>query len=438
MAVGLHGVMEGQQLKITRLWSATGVAALTGALLLTSAPSASADYIRDKQWTLDAFDIEAIWEQSRGRGVTVAVVDTGVQVDHPDLKGQVVKGLDAREGGSNPEIDSNGHGTRMASLIAGHGHGPANSDGVVGLAPESKIMPIRASDGGEGGFEEGVWAKGVRYAVDNGAKVINLSIGDSHGTEGTAGAEAIAYAQSKDVVVVASAGNDGIGMLEFPAKTPGVVSVGAVDESRNLWENSNYGKGMTLLAPGENIVAADPTIPSGYSEGDGTSDSTAFVSATAALIRAKYPDLTAGQVINRMIKSTTFLDHNVEKVPDEHFGYGILRPNKALRMDIPAGPKAGPLPQAPSDEPSEPSTNDTSPPKADDGDMLSPSTILLIAGIVFLLGAVGVIFLIARVRNTRSRGPGAGSPMPGGGFQQYPGPMPNQPGPYSQHPPQNR
>lgn len=104
----------------------------------------------------------------------------------------------------------------------------------------------------------------------------------------------------------------------------------------NLWEMSNYGPGVTLTAPASNIVAADPTIPSGYSKGSGTSDATAFVSATAALVRSKFPNLTADQVINRLIRSATFLNHKVTEVPDESFG-GIIRPNKALRMDIPPG-----------------------------------------------------------------------------------------------------
>ncbi|MGW0733541.1 type VII secretion-associated serine protease mycosin [Streptomyces sp. NPDC002851] len=354
---------------------------------------------------MDAFDVENVWQESRGRGVTVAVVDTGVRGSHPDLKGQLVKGKDVTNG-SNPQLDVNGHGTRMASLIAGRGHGPGNADGVMGLAPEAKIMPIRASDGEMGGFDERRWADGVRYAVDHGAEVINLSFVDDAARPGSPGAQAIAYAQENDVIVVAGVGNDGIDELEYPAKLPGVVRVGAIDESQNLWENSNYGSGITLIAPGENIVAADHTVPEEYSSASGTSDSSAFVSATAALVRSKFPDLTAGQVINRLIKSTTFLDHKVDKVPDEKFGYGMIRPNKALRMDIPAGPKAGPLPQAPAEkESAAPETQggqDSASAAQKDSDSTSGAWPLIIGSAVAALLACAIIIAIVLSRRRSS------------------------------------
>ena len=232
----------------------------------------------------------------------------------------------------------------MASLIAGHGHGANNSSGVMGLAPKAKILPIKAAKSED--YNDVQWARGVRYAVDQGADVINLSFGDSLATPGSEGAAAIAYAQKHDVVVVAATGNEGETELSYPSKLPGVVAVSAVDESLNFWDDSNSGAGVTLSAPGLNIVEADPTEPNGYSKRTGTSDAAAYVSATAALIRAKYPDLTAGQVINRLIKSATFLNHDVKKAPDEEYGYGIIRPYAALTMDIPKGSKQGPLAQA--------------------------------------------------------------------------------------------
>lgn len=290
---------------VKRLRSATGVVALTGALLLTSAPAAMADYVRGRQWVIDVIDYEKVWSESQGDGVTVAVVDTGVDGTHPDLTGQLVKGLDVT-GGGDAENDTDGHGTGMASLIAGHGHGANNASGVVGLAPRVKILPIKAAETDD--FDDDEWAKGVRFAVDLGVDVINLSFGDSLATPGSEGAKAIAYAQHHDVVVVAAAGNEGNAELSYPSKLSGVVAVGAVDESLDHWEDSNTGPGVTLAAPGVKIIEADPTEASGYAQGTGTSDAAAYVSATAALIRSKYPDLTAGQVINRMVKSATFLD----------------------------------------------------------------------------------------------------------------------------------
>ena len=444
-----------------RFWSTTGVVALTGALLLTSAPIASADYIRDKQWVLDAADAEAIWAQSQGQGVTVAVVDSGVKASHPDLTGQVLAGTDLVNGGSNGYSDNNGHGTRMASIIAGHGHGAGNNAGVKGLAPKAKILPVRVGGTGESDFQGAAVAKGIRFAVEHGATVINLSFGDSLASAQSDTGKAIAYAQQHDVVVVAAVGNDAAEHVELPARLPGVVAVGAVDESMNLWEDSNFGAGVTLTAPGSNIVAADPTESSGYSKASGTSDATAFVSATAALVRSKFPNLTAGQVINRLIKSATFLKHKVTKVPDEKYGYGIIRPNKALRMDIPAGPKEGPLAQATpstSTESGTASAGNGSANQAKEKNNSSSGNVLLIAGIAAAVVVIAIVFAVIRSRRNRgSGGPGNGGGMPPHGtgyppqpptsYQQYPntppyqgyptppGQAPQHPNPYAQQPP---
>ncbi|WP_232789836.1 type VII secretion-associated serine protease mycosin [Streptomyces jeddahensis] len=435
--------------------------ALTGALLLTSAPTASADYIRDKQWVVNAIDFEKVWAESRGEGVTVAVVDSGVDGSHPDLTGQVLKGKDFT-GGGDAQNDTDGHGTGMASIIAGHGHGENNSAGVMGLAPKAKILPIKAGNGSVG--EE--WPSGVRYAVDHGASVINLSFGDSLAQPGSEGAEAIEYAQQHDVVVVASTGNEGAAGLEYPAKLPGVVAVGAVDESLKIWDDSNYGEGVTLVAPGAKIVRADTSQSNGYAEADGTSDATAYVSATAALIRAKYPDLTAGQVINRLIKSA-YLPDDVTKAPDEEYGYGVIRPYASLTRDIPKGPKQGPLAQP------SPSTSTNSGTASEDNDSTtqakkkkksSSGNILIIAGIAAAVVVIGILFAVLRNRrNGGNGGPGSGGgtpphgtgypPQPPTGYQPYPNTPPNQgyptnqgyppppaqspqhPNPYAQQPP---
>ncbi|MGW1162797.1 type VII secretion-associated serine protease mycosin [Streptomyces sp. NPDC002519] len=433
--------------------------ALTGALLLTSAPTASADYIRDKQWVIDVMSFEKVWSVSQGQGVTVAVVDTGVNGKHPDLSGQVLKGEEVTGKGVDPQDDTDGHGTGMASIIAGHGHGAGDSAGVIGLAPKAKILPIKAAVRDD--FNDEQWAKGVRYAVDHGASVINLSFGDSLASPGSEGAKAIEYAQQHDVVVVAATGNDGEAKISYPAKLPGVVAVTAVDKSLKIWANSNFGDGVTLAAPGANIVRADTSHSNGYAEADGTSDATAYVSATAALVRAKYPNLTAGQVINRLIKSATFLDHDVKKTPDEEYGYGIIRPYKALTMNIPAGPKDGPLAQAST------STNSDSASKGSDSTSQaskkkssSSGGIFLVAGIAVVVVVIAVAFAVIRRRNGRGNGPGSGGGMPsqGSGYppqhptypptqQPYPNTAPHQgygtppgqspqhPNPYTQQPP---
>jgi type VII secretion-associated serine protease mycosin len=284
------------------------------------------------------------WAETQGEGVTVAVVDSGVDASHPDLTGQVLEGKDFT-GGGNAQKDLDGHGTSMASLIAGHGHGSGEASGMLGLAPKAKILPLRVIETQKDPNHDETWAAAVRYAVDNGAKVINLSFSNDGGKTLSDGRAAIAYAQAHDVVVVASAGNDGSIAVDEPAALPGVVSVGAVNKEGNRWDGSNTGKGLTLMAPGVDILAADMTRSQQYSLSTGTSDSTAYVSATAALVRAKHPDLTAGQVINRLIKSASFLGHKGLKAPDEEYGYGIIRPYQAVTMDIPAGSKENPLVQ---------------------------------------------------------------------------------------------
>ncbi|MFC8094754.1 type VII secretion-associated serine protease mycosin [Streptomyces sp. NPDC057301] len=442
-----------------RVWSTTGVVALTGALLLTSASTASADYVRDQQWVLDVFAMQDTWSETQGEGVTVAVVDSGVDGSHADLAGQVLEGKDFT-GGGNAREDLDGHGTSMASLIAAHGHGAGNASGMVGLAPKAKIMPLRVIQTQKDPNHDETWAAAVRYAVDHGAKVINLSFGNDGGKTLSDGREAISYAQAHDVVVVASAGNEGSVAVEEPAALPGVVSVGAVDKEGNRWENSNTGKGLTLMAPGVEILAADKTRSQQYSLSNGTSDATAYVSATAALVRAKYPDLTAGQVINRLLKSASFLGHKGLKAPDEEYGYGIIRPRQAVTMDIPAGSKKNPLGQLTSSTStsSEAANGTDKSTQAKKKKKSSSSSLLLVAGGVAVVVVIGAIaFVVLRSRRNGGNG-GNGGPGSGGGGSQYPGypsaqqpypgpasnqgypaspgQAPQQPGPYTQQPPQ--
>ncbi|MFC5664709.1 S8 family serine peptidase [Kitasatospora misakiensis] len=310
-------------------------------LAATGAPVASADGVRDAQWPLATYRAEsAIWPASQGDGVTVAVIDTGVLKDHQDLTGQVLAGTDFTGQNTDGSVDADGHGTGMASLIAGHGHGAGA--GIMGLAPKAKILPVRISLGDDPPSSRSEIARAIRYAVDHGAKVVNMSIGGLSGSDPEERA-AVKYAVDKDVVLVAGTGNETTS-VEYPAAFPGVVAVGAVDRNGVLWSKSNVGPETTLVAPGADIPRASAKSTSGQGIANGTSDATAYVSAAAALIRAKYPDLSAGQVINRMIKSAA-APGDGSAVPSNRYGYGVLAPGKALEVNpaVDGGPRENPL-----------------------------------------------------------------------------------------------
>ncbi|KDN85396.1 putative peptidase S08 family protein [Kitasatospora cheerisanensis KCTC 2395] len=409
-----------------------------------SAGPAMADEIRDGQWTLKKYSAaEKVWPVSEGDGVIVAIIDTGVDANHPDLTGQVLPGTDFT-GGADGRSDSIGHGTGMASLIAGHGHG--DGAGIMGLAPKAKILPVKVNLGSAtapkplDGVEVG---KAIRYAVDQGAKVINMSFGAGNPHDEGYQA-AVEYAVQKDVVLVAASGNDPDLPLDYPAKFPGVVVVSGVTESGDLWPKSATGSEVTLAGPAEDIYHANQK--KGYSTGGGTSDATSYVSAIAALVRAKYPNLSAGQVINRMIKSAV-KPAGKGSFPNPQYGYGIASPSAALAAnpEVDNGPKENPLlhragssstpPSAGASNPAKPPAagGDAATPQAS-GDSKSSSAVLIAVGggVVALIVVVVIVLLVRRSKNGNGGGPGgpAGPGGPGGGpGYGYP---PQAPGGYGQ------
>ncbi|MEU4880445.1 type VII secretion-associated serine protease mycosin [Streptomyces althioticus] len=310
---------------------------LAAALVLVPATTAHADTIRDRQWALDALHTDQVWPTTRGAGVTVAVLDTGVEADHPDLDGNVLQGKDlvgfgAREG---DEAWAR-HGTAMAGIIAGHGHGPGNGDGVLGVAPEAKILPVRViledkdpARAKARSTRGNALAEGIRWAADHGADVINLSLGDdsasAHPEEGED--EAIQYALRKGVVVVASAGNGGEkgDRISYPAAYPGVIAATAVDRYGTRAPFSTRRWYATVSAPGVDVIIADPDHK--YYEGWGTSAAAAFVSGAVALVKAAHPDLTPAQ-IKRLLEDTA---RNAPAAGrDDSRGFGFIDPAAAI------------------------------------------------------------------------------------------------------------
>lgn len=311
-----------------------GIAAVTAvasvlvavAAVLGPAPAALADSVRAAQWHLRTLDIERAHEISRGKGVVVAVVDSGVDATHPDLKDNVADGYDI-VAATDGKVDENGHGTGVAALIAAHGHG--TDDGVLGVAPRASILPVRVS-GRSGQYGSADAARAIRWAADRGADVINVSGGAP--TDDPRMRGAVGYAQARDVVLVASAGNTDQGdkKVGYPAAYPGVIAVSAVDADREFSAESVQGPEVALAAPGERVVTA--TTGHDYAVGVGTSDASALVSGTAALVRARYPELDAAAVVNRLLR--TAADRG-PRGRDTRYGYGVVDPVAALTADLP-------------------------------------------------------------------------------------------------------
>ncbi|MFM9650910.1 MULTISPECIES: S8 family serine peptidase [Streptomyces] len=307
------------------------VCSALGALAVLSAglaPSASAADGQSQQWYLSAMKADEMWNVSTGKGVKVAVVDTGVNANTPSLKGQVLVGEVPEAVGYKATEDYDGHGTSMAELIAGTGA----QGGLKGLAPGAKIVPYRIGmkDMKDGSEKEKAppLTDVIRAIADSDAKIISMSF-----TEDIQRPEilaAIKYAYSKGKLMVAGTGNDAAekNFIGYPAAYPYVVGVAASDESGKVGKFSEHGNYVDLAAPGLDVPTwCDETFRS-YCVGVGTSMATAITSASAALIWSAHPDWTANQVLASLIE-TAGRDWAKDD-PSTYLGYGLIRPRKVL------------------------------------------------------------------------------------------------------------
>ena len=298
---------------------ALGGLTLAVGLLVAPAQATTNDPLRAQQWGLDQIHAEDAWTSTTGSGVVVAVVDSGVDLTHPDLKANLVPGATFIECGPNPcgngdwkgpdgvGQDNDAHGSHVSGIIAAV---TGNGIGVAGVAPDAKIMPIKALEDGSGSFED--IAAGIRYAADHGADVINMSLGAVPGAQAlsltgldTSVTDAIAYADSKGVLVVAAAGNESVPVCDSPSFDPGAICVTSTTrEETPSWFSNGAIKPdmMAVAAPGgagllfceDDIVSTVPqgmgSAACGQSDYDyyaGTSMATPQVAGVAALLFAQ-------------------------------------------------------------------------------------------------------------------------------------------------------
>ncbi len=322
---------------------ATAVAVLVAAAsLLAPAPAVAAPpagacrttdppqgVISELPWAQKLLDLKRTWPHSTGTGVTVAVVDSGVDADHPQLRGKVLPGRDFYLVGGLPgNFDCGSHGTAVASIIAAKG---AKGVGFRGVAPNARILPVRVTDrelsdaGNPVPINPDAVAAGIRYAADYGASVINLSL-SGYGDYPVI-RNAVKYAQAKDALLVAAVGNraDMGAVPSFPASYEHVLGVGSIDIEGGRVDSSQVGPYVDIVAPGKDVVGASRVRGHGY--WTGTSFAAPFVAATAALVRSAWPELTANQVADRLLATA---DPARGGAGSPEYGAGIVDPYRAV------------------------------------------------------------------------------------------------------------
>ena len=306
--------------------TAAVAAGLAATCIGVAAAPAFADTVRNQEWWLTSLHVTKAWLSSRGAGVTVAVLDTGVDTNQPDLAGSVTTGRDFTGSGRTAGGPFWGvHGTAVASLIAGHGHGPHHADGIIGVAPLAKILSVRVTLENKDPLLANptvvaalptAIARGIRYAVRHGAQVIDLPLDPAVQAGGTAVGgspeerSAVQQALAKGVVLVAPSGDNGAGTdaVNYPAAYPGVISVGAFGRGFIKAPFTNLRPYATLTAAGNGVIAANG--PAGYAKMKSTSAASAVVAGMAALIRAQFPTFTPAQVEQALTTGTAFHPKN--------------------------------------------------------------------------------------------------------------------------------
>ena len=289
--------------------------------------TATNDTYRSQQWALDAVPFETAWAATNGAGATVAVIDTGVQSDHPDLAGQVLPGYryfhdslgNAQEATMDPAFDDNGHGTHVSGIVAAVA---GNAAGVAGAAPGVKILPIKVLDGQGSGWSDDV-ARGINYAVAQHVDVISMSLGGGYSSVVSA---AVNNAVANGVIVFAAAGNGGSGASpSYPGAEANAIAVASITSSLVRSSFSTTGSYVDVAAPGSSIKSTYP--PSTYTTLSGTSMATPYAAAEGALLAAEHPTWSVAQLRDRLLTTANDLG---TRGKDVEYGCGLIDPVEAV------------------------------------------------------------------------------------------------------------
>ncbi|MER7520433.1 S8 family serine peptidase [Streptomyces sp. NPDC126499] len=302
---------------------------------------AHAESVRQRQWHLTSMHAEEIWQRSTGKGITVALVDTGVK-EVPELAGRLVGEVDFPGAGTASRKDG---GTAAAAVIAGNGKGPGGQASAYGLAPGAKVMPLNISDGyrrnGSVADQEKAVNAGLvpalRHAADSDARIISVSVSVPVYEESAEVREAVAYAMAKGKLIFAGVGDTFLeeGLVETPVRLPGVVGVAAVDRNGTWIKGTGVGPQVDLAAPGADIISACAG-GTGLCRSKGTAIASAVAAASAALVWSAHPDWTRNQVLQVLLN--TVAGPVGGEVRSDYIGYGAVRPRRALNTPGDPGP----------------------------------------------------------------------------------------------------
>ncbi|MFF8401812.1 type VII secretion-associated serine protease mycosin [Streptomyces sp. NPDC015684] len=370
-----------------------------------------------RPWALQRVNLDELWAQSTGKNVQVAVIDTGVDIKNPQLTKAVdvskglnllpaknSKGEKIERGNKTGTTDTVGHGTRVAGIIAAR---PAKGTGFVGLAPDATIIPIKQNDA-EGDGTANTLATAIRDAVRAGADVINISQDTANALDPKDSVlkDAVDFAIGQKVVIVASAGNDGLGgnvKVTYPASYPGVLAVAASDRNNERAPFSQSGDFVGVAAPGVDMIS---TVPgNGHCSDNGTSFSAPYVAGVAALLKSKYPHWTTRQVVAQIEQTAE------RSIPgkDMRVGWGVVDPVRALTAVDPAHPVESPAPEDGVARGEAPSVTPLHFGETAEERNTRLATYAVVGGLVLVAGLGGTAVAVRDARRRRGRRPEAGT-----------------------------